>query len=349
MGNNMKYTTLPNTTIKVSKICLGTMTWGEQNTEAEGHAQLDYALERGVNFVDTAEMYAVPASAETQGETERIIGTWLNKMGNRDNIVLASKISGPSRGFNHIRENLDFSKASLEDALHKSLQRLQTDYLDLYQLHWPERNVNIFGVREYDRANNEQWEDNISQILEQLEDYVKQGKIRQIGLSNETPFGVMRYLEEARKGARKMITVQNAYSLLQRRDEISLTEVLQMEKVGYLAYSPLAFGVLSGKYLNKAKPSKARVTLFPNYRRYSSEQSLIATQKYDEIAKTHNLSLAQMSLAFVNQQPFVTSNIIGATSLEQLSENVNSIDIVLSEEILSQIEKVHSLMPNPAP
>ena len=345
----MKYTILPDSDIKVSKICLGTMTWGEQNTEAEGHMQLDYALEQGINFVDTAEMYAVPASVETQGETERIIGTWLNKTGNRDKIILASKISGPSRGFDHIRENLDFSKASLDDALLKSLQRLQTDYLDLYQLHWPERNVNIFGVREYDHTYNERWEDNISQILERLEEYVKQGKIRHIGLSNETPFGLMRYMEEARNGARKMITVQNAYSLLQRRDEVGLTEVLQMENVGYLAYSPLAFGVLSGKYLNNNRPANARVSLFPSYRRYSSEQSLLATQKYNEIAKNHNLSLAQMALAFVNQQSFVTSNIIGATSMEQLSENIDSIHITLSEEILTEINEIHTQMPNPAP
>jgi len=325
------------------------MTWGEQNTETEGHAQLDYALEKGINFIDTAEMYAIPASAETQGETERIIGTWLSKTVNRDKIVLASKISGPSRGFNHIRENLDFSKSSLDDALHKSLKRLQTDYLDLYQLHWPERDVNIFGVREYNHTLNEHWEDNISQILERLEDFVKQGKIRHIGLSNETPFGVMRYMEEARKGARKMISVQNAFSLLQRRDEVSLTEVLQMENVGYLAYSPLAFGVLTGKYLNAAKPSNARVTLFPSYRRYSSEESLKVTEKYYQIAKNHDISLAQMSQAFVHQQPFVTSTIIGATSIEQLTENIDSINVNLSEEILSEINEIHRQFPNPAP
>ena len=345
----MKYTTLPNTHIKVSKICLGTMTWGEQNTEEEGHEQLDSALEKGINFVDTAEMYAVPARVETQGETERIIGTWLQKTGNRDKIVLASKIAGPSRGFNHIREQLDFSKASLEDALHKSLQRLQTDYLDLYQLHWPERNVNIFGQRDYQFNSSEQWEDNINEVLEQLEAFVKAGKIRQIGLSNETPYGLMRYMEEHRKGAMKMITLQNSYNLLQRRDEIAVTEILQREKIGYLPYSPLAFGVLVGKYLDDKKPANARVTLFPSYRRYSSEQSLNATKRYNEIAKKHGISLAQMALAFVNQQEFVTSNIIGATSLEQLSENIDSIHITLSEEILSEINEVHTQMPNPAP
>lgn len=345
----MKYTTLPNTNIKVSKICLGTMTWGEQNTEEEGHVQLDYALKKGINFVDTAEMYAVPAKAETQGETERIIGTWLHKTGNRDKIILASKIAGPSRGFNHIREQLDFSKDSLEDALHKSLQRLQTDYLDLYQLHWPERNVNIFGQRDYQFNSEEHWEDNINEVLDRLEAFVKDGKIRQVGLSNETPYGLMRYMEEHRKGLMKMITLQNSYNLLQRRDEIAVTEILQRENIGYLPYSPLAFGILTGKYLEDKKPANARVTLFPSYRRYGSEQSLNATKCYNEIAKKHGISFTQMSLAFVNQQPFVTSNIIGATSLEQLSENIDSINLTLSEEILSEINEVHTEMPNPAP
>jgi len=325
------------------------MTWGEQNTESEGHQQLNFALEKGVNFIDTAEMYAIPASAKTQGKTEEIIGNWLVKTGNRDKIILASKIAGPSRGFNHIREPLDFTKASLDDALHKSLKRLQTDYLDLYQLHWPERDVNIFGVREYSHRMNEQWEDNIAEVVERLESYVKQGKIRYVGLSNETPFGVMRYMEEHRKGSLKMVSVQNAYNLLQRRDEAGLTEVLQMEKIGYLPYSPLAFGVLSGKYLNNQKPALARATLFPNYNRYSGKESLTATQLYSEIAKKYGISLAQMSLAFVNQKPFVTSTIIGATKMPQLSENIESIDVILSEEILNEINEVHKQSPNPAP
>jgi aryl-alcohol dehydrogenase-like predicted oxidoreductase len=346
----MKYTKLPNTNLTISKICLGSMTWGRQNTELEGHKQLDFALSQGVNFIDSAEMYSVPYTKETSGESERIIGTWLHKTGNRDTIVLASKITGPGREiFGDIRENLNFSAASLDDALHKSLKRLQTDYLDLYQLHWPERTVNIFGVRDYNPNWNLQWEDNISEILERLEMYVKQGKIRHIGLSNETPFGLMRYMEEHRKGKLKVVSVQNSYNLLQRRDEIALTEVLQMEELGYLTYSPLAFGVLSGKYLDDAKPLNARVTLFPNYKRYNSDTALKATQMYLEIAKKHGLSLSQMALAFVNQQPFVTSNIIGATSIEQLSENIASIHLTLSEEILKEINEVHSLIPNPAP
>ncbi|MCW5518352.1 NADP(H)-dependent aldo-keto reductase [Aureitalea sp. L0-47] len=346
----MKYTNLPNTSLKVSKICLGTMTFGNQNSEADAHEQLDFALDKGVNFIDTAEMYPVPFMAERQGWTEKFIGSWLSKTGNREKIVLATKIAGSSRGiFQNIRENLDFSKKSLDDALHKSLKRLQTDHIDLYQLHWPERSVNIFGQRDYDYTANTEWEDNIGAILDRLETYVNEGKIRYVGLSNETPFGIMRYMEEHRRGKLKMVSTQNAYSLIQRRDEIGLTEVLQMEDIGYLAYSPLAFGVLSGKYLDSAKPEGARVTLFPNYSRYSSEQSLKATQMYSDIARRYGLSLTQMALAFVNERPFVTSNIIGATNLEQLSENIESINLSLSSEIIKEIEKVHSLTPNPAP
>ena len=345
----MKYTNLPNTNLKVSKICLGTMTFGNQNSEADAHAQLDFALDKGINFIDTAEMYAVPADPNTQGLTEKYIGSWLAKSGKRKDVVLTSKVTGPARGMQHIREHLDFSKNSLEDALHKSLKRLQTDYLDLYQLHWPERAVNIFGVRDYNHSENERWEDGISATLDRLETFVKEGKVRHIGLSNETPFGVMRYMEEHRKGKLKMVSVQNAYSLLQRRDEVGLTEVLQMENLGYLTYSPLGFGMLTGKYLNGQKPANARVTLYPNYSRYSSESSQKTTAAYLEIAKKHGLSLTQMALAFVNQQPFVTSNIIGATNLEQLSENIGSIAITLSEEILKEIQSVHERMPNPAP
>ncbi|MGK0385505.1 MAG: aryl-alcohol dehydrogenase-like predicted oxidoreductase [Patiriisocius sp.] len=346
----MKYNILPNTNIEVSKICLGTMTFGRQNTEAEAHEQMDYALEKGVNFFDTAEMYAVPFKPETQGLTEQYIGSWFAKNGKRDTVVLASKITGSGRGiFNCMRENLDFSRASLDDALHKSLARLQTDYLDLYQLHWPERAVNVFGVRDYNYGANAQWEDNIGEILNRLETYVNEGKVRHIGLSNETPFGVMRYMEEYRKGKRKMVSIQNAYNLLQRRDEVALTEVIQRENIGYLPYSPLAFGVLSGKYLNGEKPKGARVTLFPNYSRYHSEGSMRATQAYHDIAQKHGLSLSQMALSFVNDRPFVSSNIIGATSMAQLSENIGSIDIALSAEILKEIEAVHISIPNPAP
>lgn len=343
----MIYTQLPNTDLTVSKICLGTMTWGQQNSESEGHDQLDLALEMGVNFIDTAEMYSVPGNPNTQGSTEQIIGNWLAKTGNRNKVVLASKITGPARNFEHIRKDLNFSKNALEDALLKSLKRLQTDYLDLYQLHWPERGVNIFGIRDY--THNSEWQDNIAETLRNLEGFVKAGKIRHIGISNETPFGAMRYMEEHRKGAMKIVSIQNAYSLLNRRDEIGLTEVILQEKLGYLPYSPLGFGQLTGKYLNNAKPLNARVTLFPNYSRYHGAGSFEATKYYDEIARKYNLSLAQMSLAFVRQRPFVTSTIIGATTLEQLRENIESVNLTLTKEILEEINVGHSKIPNPAP
>jgi len=345
----MRYTKLPNTDLNISKICLGSMTWGRQNSEIQGHEQLDYAFNNGVNFIDTAEMYAVPYTPETQGASERVIGTWMAKNNNRDRVILASKIVGPSPTFAHIRENLDFSKKSLNHAVHESLSRLQTDYIDLYQLHWPERAVNIFGQRDYNHTPNAQWEDNISEILDRLEALVVEGKIRHIAVSNETPFGLMRYMEEYRKGKLKVVSTQNSYNLLQRRDEIALTEVLQIEDVGYLAYSPLAFGVLSGKYLHGTQPEKARVTLFPNYSRYSSENSMKATLAYQDIAQKHGLSLTQMALAFVNDRPFITSNIIGATNLQQLKENIESINLRLSDEILQDIDTVHAQNPNPAP
>lgn len=324
------------------------MTWGRQNTEAQGHEQMDYALTQGVNFIDTAEMYSVPFTKETQGETERIIGTWLAKNKNRDQIVLASKVTGPSPTFAPIRDNLGFSKEAIHQALHKSLKRLQTDYLDLYQLHWPERNTNFFGQRGYKHNPDEKWNDNIAEILTTLQDYIKEGKIRHIGLSNEAPFGVMRFTEEARKGAPKMITVQNPYSLLNRKDEVGLTEVLHRERVGHLPYSPLGFGQLTGKYLD-GYPKDGRVTLFPNYNRYHNENSFEATRRYKKIADEHGLSLTQMALAFVTDRPFVTSNIIGATSMQQLKENISSADLTLSEEVLTAIDQVHEAIPNPAP
>ncbi len=344
----MKYTTLPNTNIKVSKICLGTMTFGEQNTEADGHSQLDYALEQGVNFIDTAEMYAVPARAETCGATEKIIGSWLKKTGNRDKIVLASKIAGPGPYTAHIRST-GFSKEAITDAIHGSLQRLQTDYLDLYQLHWPERPVNCFGVRDFPHQIKTRWEDNFAEVLETLANFIKEGKIRNIGLSNESPWGLMRYLAESEaKNLPRMITIQNAYSVLHRPFEIGLSEISLREKVGLLAYSPLAFGVLTDKFL--ANTSKnTRVNLYPDFcARYTSLETVNAVKKYADIAQKHGLTLAQLSLAFVNQQPFVTSNIIGATSIPQLKENIKSIEISLSEEIIEEINAVHAIIPNPA-
>ncbi len=343
----MKYTTLPTTDIRVSKICLGSMTWGEQNTEAEGHEQIDYALDKGVNFIDTAELYSVPAKKETQGSTEKIIGTWLQKTKKRDQVVIASKIVGPAEFSKHIR-NSGFTKSEIEDAIHKSLQRLQTDYIDLYQLHWPERQTNYFGQLGYTHSDTDAWTDNFAAVLDHLQEFIKQGKIRHIGVSNETAYGVMRYTEEARKGAPKMLTVQNPYSLLNRKDEVGLTEVLHREDMGHLPYSPLGFGMLTGKYLEEI-PKNSRVDLFPNYNRYMNENSYKATRLYNEIAKKHGISLTQLSLAFINQQPFVTSSIIGATSIAQLSENIGSIDVTLSDEIIKEINEVHAAIPNPAP
>ncbi len=343
----MKYTTLPNTDIKVSKICLGSMTWGEQNTEAEGHEQIEYAINQGVNFIDTAELYSVPAKKETQGSTERIIGSWLKKSGKRDDVVIASKIVGPADFSDHIRKG-GFSKNEIADAIHKSLQRLQTDYIDLYQLHWPERQTNYFGKLGYTHDENETWEDNFAEVLENLDTFIKEGKIRHIGVSNETPYGVMRYIEESRNGAPKMITVQNPYNLLNRKDEVGLVEVLHRENVGHLPYSPLGFGMLTGKYLEEI-PKNSRVDLFPNYNRYMNENSYKATRLYNEIAKKHNISLTQLALAFINQQAFVTSNIVGATSIDQLTENINSIDVNLSDEIMNEINDVNVEIPNPAP
>ena len=345
----MKYSFLPHTSIEVSKICLGTMTWGEQNTEEEGHAQMSYALDRGVNFFDTAELYSVPAKPETQGSTETIIGNWFKKTGNRDKVVLATKIAGPGMSNQHIRSG-GFKKEELEDAIHKSLKRLQTDYIDLYQLHWPERATNFFGKRGYIHNPSHLWEDNIREVLESLNEFVKQGKIRHVGLSNEVPWGAMRFLEESKyRELPRMITVQNPYSLLNRLFETGMAEISIRENMGLLAYSPLAFGTLSGKYLKKEKPPGARVTLFPQFSRYMSENSVEATQRYYDLAGSYDLHLSQMALAFINQQPFVTSNIIGATTMEQLKENIDSIHVELSEELLGKINAIHNEIPNPAP
>ncbi len=325
------------------------MTWGQQNTEAEGHEQLDFAIEKGVNFIDCAEMYPIPANPKTQGTTETYLGNWLVKRNKREDLVLATKIAGPSRSMDHIRNPLDFSKKSLEDAINKSLKRLQTDYIDLYQLHWPERNTNYFGQLDYTHNEDEMWKDNFAEVLQNLEEFVKAGKIRHVGLSNETPFGLMRCLEEARKGKLKIVSVQNPYNLVNRKDEIGLSEILQRENVGYLPYSPLGFGTLTGKYLNGNVDENSRLNQFKQYNRYSSKPAMEATQQYFEIAKKHNLSFTHLALAFILQKKFVTAPIIGATSIEQLSENIESINVSLSKEILKEIDAVHSQIPNPAP
>ena len=345
----MEYTTLPNSDIKVSKICLGTMTWGNQNTEADGFAQMDYAVEKGVNFFDTAELYPVPATKETQGRTSKIIGNWLKIKQNRDKIVLASKIAGPGDYTAHIRTT-GFKGDAIRQAVDLELKRLQTDYIDLYQLHWPERQTNTFGVRDYKPSAKDPWIDNFNEVLHELNALVKAGKIRAYGLSNEKSWGSMRYLEEVRKDKLpKISTIQNAYSLLNRVFEGDLAEISLRENMGLLAYSPLAFGVLSGKYIEGTAAKNARLNLFPRFARYSSEQATEATKAYLKLAKELGLSITTLALAFVSERPFVTSNIIGATTLEQLKENIDSIHTKLDEDTLKEINTIHSKIPNPSP
>lgn len=345
----MKYTTIPKTDIKVSKICLGTMTWGEQNTEAEAHEQLNYAFNQGVNFIDTAEMYSVPGRKETSGNTERYIGSWLKNQ-QREKLVIASKITGPNPGLSYIRGAAPFTKESIMSAVEGNLQRLQTDYLDLYQLHWPDRNTNFFGKLNYKHDDKEQWEDRIAVLVETMDNLVKMGKIRHYGLSNETPWGVMRHLNEADKNnLSRCKTIQNPYSLVNRTYEIGLAEMSMREQVGLLAYSPLAFGVLTGKYLEKLDTENSRLNLFPVFSRYNGDKVTKLVTAYYNYAKELNISLTHLALAFVNHQPWVTANIIGATNMEQLKENINSIDVLLTPEILQQIDKIQEIQPNPAP
>ena len=346
----MIYTKLPHTDIEVSKICLGTMTWGNQNTEAEGHEQMDYAVEQGINFFDTAELYPVPAHPDRYAHTEKIIGNWFKKNGNRDQIILGTKIAGNGDYTKFIRTT-GFSRESIIAAVDGSLERLKTDYLDLYQLHWPERSTNYFGQRGYKHDITDHWEDNIHQVLETVSDLIRKGKIRYVGISNETPWGTMRFLEESKvhTSLPRMSTIQNPYSLLNRTFETGLSEISIREHIGLLAYSPMAFGVLSGKYLGGKLPEKSRIALFPTLNRYSGEIVEKVTQKYYDLAQAHDLSLAEMSLAFVNTRPFVTSTIIGATTMEQLKENIGSIDVDLSAELLDGINAIHNDIPNPSP
>ncbi|TVZ15853.1 aldo/keto reductase [Maribacter sp. MAR_2009_72] len=346
----MIYTNLPHTDIEVSKICLGTMTWGNQNTEAEGHEQMDFAVEQGVNFFDTAELYPIPAHKDRYAVTEKIIGSWFKKRGNREDIVLASKIAGRAEMSKFIRTT-GFTRDSIIEAVEGSLQRLGTDYIDLYQLHWPERTTNYFGKRGYKHDITDHWEDNIHQILETLRDLVREGKVRHVGVSNETPWGIMRYLEESKVHGTlpRMITVQNPYSLLNRLYEVGMAEISAREQIGLLAYSPLGFGALSGKYLGDRLPKGSRLERFPQYNRYVGETASKATKKYYELAQSNGLTLAQMSLAFVNSRRFVTSTIIGATTMRQLEENIGSIEVALSNEIIDEIEAIHESIPNPAP
>ena len=345
----MDYNLLPGTEIKVSKICLGTMTFGRQNNEKEGHDQMDYSYDRGINFFDTAELYPVPPSPETQGETEKIIGSWLNKTGKRDKIIIASKVAGPSSFSQHIRKNMSYSKATINEAINNSLKRLRTDYIDLYQIHWPERVTNFFGKRGFEFHKEDQWKYNFDLILDVLNENIKEGKIRNIGISNETPWGLMKYINESKHSRPKIISIQNPYSLLNRTFEIGNSEICHKENVGLLAYSPLGFGTLTGKYLGGNMPKNARLTLFPHYDRFSNKESKKAIQKYYDLAKENGMSLTTMALSFVNDRSFVTSNIIGATSIDQLKENIDSYKIFLSDELLDKINIIHNNQPNPAP
>ncbi|MGD8430275.1 MAG: NADP(H)-dependent aldo-keto reductase [Ectothiorhodospiraceae bacterium] len=344
----MEYRQLGNTDIKVSALCLGTMTWGRQNTEAEAHEQMDCAMDRGINFFDAAEMYPVPPEAETQGLTERYIGTWLAARGRRDDLILATKATGP--GLEHIRGGRpSFDAAGLREAVDGSLQRLQTDYIDLYQLHWPERRTNYFGRLGYE-VQPEDESPRLEETLRALADLVAEGKIRHVGLSNESPWGVMRFLALAEQhGLPRVVSVQNPYNLLNRTYEVGLAEISHREKAGLLAYSPLAFGMLSGKYLDGRRPEGARLTLFSRFTRYLNDAGETATRKYVDLAHEHGLDPAQMALAYVTARPFLTSNIIGATSMEQLRSNIDSLDVTLSDEVLEGIEAIHTGRPNPCP
>lgn len=350
----MKFNPLAHTGIQLPEICLGTMTFGEQNTQAEAFDQLNYALDQGLYFWDTAEMYPVPPKAETQGATEQIIGNWIQQHGQRDRLFLASKIAGPGFGGSAIRQGLTrFNRQHIQQALDGSLQRLQTDYIDLYQLHWPERHTNFFGHLGFGNqlaAKHEHDLTAMEETLDALHQEIQKGRIRFIGLSNETPWGTMKFLHLAEKmNLSKFVTVQNPYSLLNRSYEVGMSEIAKYEGVGLLAYSPLAFGMLTGKYRHGAKPANGRITLFSRFSRYTNPECEWATEQYAQLAEKHGLTLTQLALAFIKQQFFVTSTIIGATSMTQLKENITAFDIELNEEILQEIEAIHKQQPNPAP
>lgn len=345
----MQYQQLGESNLKVSEICLGTMTYGQQNTIEEAHQQLDYAIDQGVNFIDAAEMYPVPVRSDTQGRTETFIGKWL-KQQQRDRLIVATKIAGPGRNFTWLRGgDIKIDRDNIKQAVDDSLKRLQTDYIDLYQLHWPDRYVPIFGQTEY----NPEFERETVPIAEQLSvfaDLIQAGKIRYVGLSNETPWGVSQFSSLAKQlGLPKVVSIQNAYNLINRVFDSALAEACYHEKIGLLAYSPLGFGLLSGKYLN-GKPEKTRITLFEGFgQRYHKQNVNEAVAAYVEIAHRYNLKPAQLALAFVRSRWFVTSTIIGATTLEQLKENLDSVSVVLDREVLAELNAVHSRYPNPAP
>ncbi len=340
---------LGRTGLDVSLICLGTMTWGEQNSEQEAFEQLDLATGEGINFIDAAEMYPVPPRRETQGRTEQYLGNWLAKRGRRDDLVIASKVAGPGNGLTYLRDGPRLTRDHIRAACESSLKRLQTDYIDLYQVHWPDRNTNYFGKLGYRHKASEDFTP-IEETLGALHELVQEGKIRHIGLSNETPWGTMKYLQLAQeRGWSRPVSIQNPYNLLNRTFEQGLAEVAHREDVGLLAYSPLAFGMLTGKYLNGQQPENARITLFERFVRYTGERAERATAAYCQLAQDHGLTPAQLALAWVNSRPFVTSNIIGATNLDQLRENIGSVRIELSQDVLEALEELHREFTYPCP
>jgi aryl-alcohol dehydrogenase-like predicted oxidoreductase len=345
----MKYRPLGRTGIDVSLIGLGTMTWGEQNTEAEAFEQLDYALEQGVNLIDAAEMYPVPPRQETQGLTETYIGRWLQARDCREQVVLATKVAGPAESMPWLRGGPQLVRDQMEAALQASLARLQTDYVDLYQVHWPARTTNFFGKLGYEHEPDEVATD-IAETAAVLDGFVRDGRVRAIGISNETPWGLMQWLRAAEQGiAPRLVSIQNPYNLLNRSFESGLAEMAIREDVGLLAYSPLAFGMLSGKYLGGVQPEGARLSLFERFSRYSNPQGIAATEAYAALAREHGLTPAQLALAFINRQRFVTSNLVGATRLDQLSENIASIEIDLTDSICEAIEAIHAQYTYPCP
>tara|TARA_Y100000590_G_scaffold423927_1_gene530268 strand:+ start:2886 stop:3932 length:1047 start_codon:yes stop_codon:yes gene_type:complete len=348
----MNFKKLGNTDIKVSTICLGTMTWGEQNTEKEAFEQMDYALDAGINFFDTAEMYSVPVRPETRGLTNRIIGQWFKKRKNRDKIILADKVAG--RGsFSWFRpngENTKLNKKQIEFAIDRSLKDLQTDYIDLYQVHWPDRPLNVFGGLEYEHRESEDTVP-IEETLDILNNLIKIGKVRNIGISNETAWGTNQYLKHANeKKLAKIVSIQNSYNLLNRSFEVGLSEIAIKEKVGLLGYSPLASGYLTGKYRNGKMPKGSRIALNKSYwPRYQTLNGAKAVDEYWNLASKYNINPAQMAIKFCEIQPFITSVIIGATKMEQLKTNIDSIKINLDEKLIQQINKVQKIYSNPCP
>ncbi len=345
----MNYKKLGNTDIKVSTICLGTMTWGEQNTEGEGFEQMDYAIDQGVNFWDTAELYSIPPKEETFGHTEIVIGNWFEKSKKRDKVVLATKVSGPAREYIRGGGN-NYTLDRITEALNNSLKRLKTDYIDLYQLHWPERNTNAFGRLGYTHNDDKEW-NKFEDVLDHLNKFIKDGKIRNIGLSNETPWGVSKCLGLAYEHRMpRMMSIQNPYSLLNRTYEVGLAEISIREKIGLLGYSPLASGYLTGKYRNNQMPKNSRIERDGDFwTRYNKPNSAKAVDEYYSIAKKHNIDFAQMSLKFCEIQPFMTSVIIGATTMDQLKTNIESVNINLTQEVINEINEIQKIYPNPCP